>query len=116
MNGELTALIRAAASVAIAVGVIVAAWQLKMTKKQAITTFEDRIGREYRDLAALIPTKALLGEPLKDEEYTAAFDKLYRYIDLTNEQVFLRQIGRISRRTWNFWKEGIRSNFSRPAF
>jgi hypothetical protein len=28
----------------------------------------------------------------------------------------LRQIGRISKKTWVFWVDGIKTNLSRPAF
>ena len=99
-----------------AVGVIVAAWQLRITKQLAITSFEDTIAREYRKLANEIPTGALLGEELSLESYEKTFDELYHYFDLTNEQVFLRQLGRVRPKTWTFWRDGIRSNMRRPAF
>jgi hypothetical protein len=41
---------------------------------------------------------------------------LYFYIDLCNEQVFLRQNRRVCGATWVFWQDGIRSNLGRPAF
>lgn len=44
--------------------ILVATWQLRITSQQALTTFEDSLAHEYRDLAARLPTKALLGEPL----------------------------------------------------
>jgi hypothetical protein len=34
----------------------------------------------------------------------------------SNEQTFLRQIGRIRTETWVFWRDGIRSNFKQPVF
>lgn len=40
----------------------------------------------------------------------------YHYIDLSNEQIFLRQHGRVSAETWENWRGGIKSNLSRPAF
>ncbi len=97
-------------------GIIFAACQLLVTKKQAMTTFEDNIAREYRDLANRLPTKALLGKDLSDDEYQKAFDEFYHYFDLSNEQVFLHQRRRISKATWNYWRDGIRSNIRRPAF
>ena len=39
-----------------------------------------------------------------------------RYIDLSNEQVFLRRNDRVSARTWKLWCEGIKAFLSRPAF
>jgi hypothetical protein len=109
-------LIYALASVATAIGVFLAWRQLRLTKEQAITQFEDSMAKEYRELAAKIPTKALLGEALNAEEYEKTFDEFYHYIDLSNEEVFLRQQGRISQETWSNWLDGIKSNLSRPAF
>jgi len=39
--------------------------------------------------------------------------KFYSYFDLSNEQVFLRMNGRVSRRTWPSWREGIEANARR---
>lgn len=113
---EIPAWVSAAASVASAIGVFLAFRQLKLTKYVAQTLFEDNLGREYRDLIAQLPVEALLGEPLPEEEYRRAFDELFRYIDLSNEQVFLRQRRRVSAAVWVYWSTGIRSNLARPAF
>lgn len=109
-------LLNEVAQVATALGICVAAGQLIVSGKQALTTFEDSLNHEYRELASRLPTKALLGKPLTDDEQRQSFDEFYRYFDLSNEQVFLRQKGRISRRTWTFWRDGIKSNLRRPAF
>ncbi|MEN1942092.1 hypothetical protein WCE39_13535 [Luteimonas sp. MJ174] len=106
----------AVANVATAVAVMVAAWQLVLSKRQAITTFEDSLAKEYRDIAATLPVKALLGESLSDAEQSDKFDEFYRYFDLCNQQAFLRQTGRVSDKTWKFWQDGIASNLKRPAF
>jgi hypothetical protein len=104
------------ANVATAIAVIFAAWQIWLSKKQAATTFEDSLAKEYRELAARLPTKALLGETLSDKEHGECFDEMYHYFDLCNEQAFLAEAGRISTRTWKFWRDGITSNIRRPAF
>jgi hypothetical protein len=44
------------------------------------------------------------------------FHEFYQYFDLTNSQIFLRQSGRISKKTWTFWAEGIETHLARPAF
>jgi hypothetical protein len=113
---EIGAIIGVIASVATAVGVFLAFRQLRLTKQQAITSFEDTISREYRELTTSIPTKALLGKELSDTEHEKALDGFYHYIDLSNEQIFLRQRGRVSLETWEFWRDGIKSNLCRPAF
>ena len=109
-------LVTTIASVATAVAVFFAWWQIRLAKRQAITQFEDSLGREYREIAQRIPVKALLGEEIEDKLYEEALDDLYHYIDLTNEQVFLRQNNRITLKTWENWCDGIKSNLSRPAF
>jgi hypothetical protein len=103
-------------SIATAIAVLIAAWQLRRGTVQARTDFEDDLSREYRELARSIPVNALLGRELPEPEFEEALPALYRYVDLSNEQVFLRMQGRICRATWNNWLDGIRSNFERPAF
>jgi hypothetical protein len=44
------------------------------------------------------------------------FDELYRYFDLTNEQVSLRQRNRISEAVWREWCCGIQANLKYPCF
>jgi len=106
----------AVGSIATAVAVMIAAWQLYRGTLQARTNFEDDLSREYRELARCIPVKAHLGEELGGEDFEQAFSRLYQYIDLTNEQIFLRMQGRVSRATWLNWRDGIKSNLGRPAF
>ncbi len=102
--------------VATAIGVFFAAMQLRVTQAQETTRFEDDMAREYREIIQRIPTKAMLGEPLDESEYASAFDEFYRYLSLSNEQVFLWKGGRIRRKTWEHWRDAIRSHLSRPAF
>jgi hypothetical protein len=108
--------INALAQLATFVGVIAVILQLRQSQEQSKTDFEDTVGREYREIASKIPTKALLGRELNDQEIDDYLDELYRYIDLSNEQVFLRKQNRIRPGTWENWRQGIESNFRRPAF
>lgn len=103
-------------NVATAIGVAVAAWQLLVTRRQAVSSFEDSLTSQYRSLVKDIPLPALLGEPISEGEMEAALPHFYRYFDLCNEQVFLFHNGRISKKTWVNWEEGIRTNLYRPAF
>lgn len=109
-------ILSALSNIATAIAVVVAARQLLLTKRQAITAFEDSLAKEYRDIAGKLPTKALLGDPLDEKEFADHFDELYHYFDLCNEQAFLRKAGRVSDKTWDFWRDGIASNLKRPAF
>ncbi len=100
---------------ATATGVFFVYVQIKQTKQQAITSFEDDMTRQYRDIIQRISVKALLKEEISDEEFEKDLNEIYNYIDLTNEQIFLRQQNRISKKTWENWRDGIKSNMDLPA-
>jgi hypothetical protein len=108
--------VSALATIVAAGGVLFAYKQLHTAKQIAQLQFEDSLAKEYRELTGRLPTKALLGGKLSDLEYLNAFDELFHYIDLSNEQVILRQYNRISPVVWKRWCEGIKTNLSLPAF
>jgi 3'-phosphoadenosine 5'-phosphosulfate sulfotransferase len=109
-------IVQAAAAVATAVGVLIAGWQLGLTKQQARTSFEDQLAAQYREIARRLPIQALLGEALDGDAQTAALPDFYHYFDLSNEQAFLYGRGRVRSVTWKEWKEGIEQNLARTAF
>lgn len=113
---DIPAWVSAGAAIISACGLLLTFWQVRLVKRLAITQFEDTLGREYRELAGRLPTESLLGEALTDEEHAAALDEFIHYIDLCNEQVFLRRCERITLATWEYWRDGIRSNLAQPAF
>jgi len=103
-------------SIATAVGVIFGAWQIRLSKKQAQAEFEDNFDQQYRALTMDIPVDVLIGkEPQRDDENRVR-ELIYNYLDLTNEQVYLRAKGRISNHTWESWCSGIKSHLERPVF
>ena len=106
----------ALSSIATAIGVGVAAYQLRVTRKQGVTAFEDSVTAQYRQIASTLPLKALLGESLTQQEHSEHLQYFYRYFDLCNEQAFLHKNGRVSDSTWAFWQDGIETNLRRPAF
>lgn len=109
-------LIDAGASVATAVAVLLAGWQIRLAKKQSQTQFEDELTRQYREITKDIPTDALLGLEISEEKYQKARHAFYRYVDLSNEQIFLRQKRRVSMETWHLWRVGIKYHLTKPAF
>ena len=108
--------ITALATVVSAGGVVFAVRQLRLTKQISQQEFEDGLAKEYRELASRIPTRALLGSGLSPSEYDDSFDEMFRYIDLSNEQVLLRKSRRIGDDTWESWCSGIQYNLSLPVF
>lgn len=108
--------VSALATCVAAIGVWYARAQLKTSHDIAQTQFEDGLAKEYRDLVSGMPAKIFLGRSLKREEYLDAFDDLYRYFDLTNEQILLRKRGRVGLDVWESWCSGIESNMSLVSF
>jgi hypothetical protein len=109
-------LLNASASVATAAGVFIAVWQIKLQIRQQVTDFEDDLDREYREIALSLPIEALLGETLPAQKQEDSLEQFHRYFDLSNQQVFLRQVGRITDPRWSTWVDEIQINLAKPAF
>ena len=103
-------------SVATAVGVLIAAFQLRTSSKIAQSEFEDSIDQQYRDLARGIPVDALIGKRVSEDKKEMTRELIYNYLDLCNEQIFLRRKKRIRKDTWVDWCAGIESNLSKQEF
>jgi hypothetical protein len=98
---------------------IIAWWELKQIRTQFKTTFEDSMTERYREIMEGISTDVWLGGNLKvleGDRRNQCRDAIYRYFDLSNEQAFLNDKGRITTETWEIWEKGIKSNMARPAF
>jgi hypothetical protein len=89
--------------------------EIEQTKKQALTSFEDDLTREYRSIVGELPAEAFYidGELELNEARRRAF---YRYFDLSNEQLFLAAHGRVSDETREQWRQGIAGNLGLPSF
>lgn len=98
------------------VGVAVALCQFRKNNKQQVTNFEDSLTKEYREIVRRIPYKALVGDKLSSQERVYAYNEVYNYMDLCNEQVFLRKSGRVGKATWGNWQEGMSTNFDLEVF
>lgn len=84
------------------VAATVAAYQLWLTRRIAQMQFEDALNKEFRDLN-------LFAYLIWENIDAAELNKLiYRYFDLTNEQINLHLNQRISRETWENWAAGIK--------
>jgi len=103
------------ASIATAIGVCIAAWQIWESRKIAQTSFEDGLDQQYRNLAMDIPVDALIGKSVNHGKGKLR-EIIYNYLDLCNEQIFLRKKKRISKNRWKDWNSGIKDNLSKPAF
>ncbi len=103
-------------SVATAIGVIFGAWQIRLTKKQAQAEFEDHLDQQYRQLSMELPVDVLIGKLPAEQDKVRVRELVFNYLDLSNEQVYLRAKGRISEHTWKSWCMGIRAHLDRSTF
>lgn len=106
----------AIASLATALGVCFGAWQIKVAKEQAQATFEDSLDQQYRALSMDLPVSVLIGEPVQESDRNRVRELIYNYLDLSNEQIYLRAKGRVSKHTWASWSAGIKLHLAKPAF
>jgi len=97
-------------------GVLVAAFQLRVSSKIAQSEFEDSIDQQYRELAKGIPVDALIGRSVSDDKKELTRELIYNYLDLCNEQIFLRKKKRIRMDTWADWRTGIELNLQKHEF
>lgn len=104
------------ASIATAVGVAIAAWQIWESRKLNSASFEDSFDQQYRELSFSIPVDALLGKELDKDKQDIAREAVYNYLDLCNEQIYQRSKRRVSQERWHEWVLGIEHNLSRPFF
>ena len=103
------------APVVTAVGVAVAALQLRRQRDQARITFEESVTQRYRELMKELPVGALLGEnPTEPPEQwpPEVLNAFIRYFYLSNEQIRLRDHKDVRLRTWEDWSNGIRWSFT----
>jgi len=103
-------------SIFTAIGVLVAAFQLRVSSKIAQSEFEDSIDQQYRELAKGIPVDALIGKTVSNDKVELTRELIYNYLDLCNEQIFLRKKKRVRKDTWVDWCSGIESNLSKSEF
>jgi hypothetical protein len=103
-------------SMATALGVCFGAWQIKINKVQTQFAFEDSLDQQYRSLSMALPVNVLIGAPVDEESHEQVRELIYNYLDLSNEQVYLRAEGRISKQTWQSWSEGIKLHLKKSVF
>ena len=62
------------ASVATAIGVFVAGWQIRLAKQLARTQFEDTLTQQFREIIWKIPVDALIGLEISEDHYQQTRD------------------------------------------
>lgn len=96
---------------------LIAASQFWLSRLQRKTEFEDSIVNQYRaTIRPQLIAAALVHETLSARAISEQFAAFYSYLDLSNEQLFLRMHGRVRKRTWLLWSSGIQGNLERSGF
>ena len=109
--------VRTLAAVATPAAVLVAVLQLRYNRRQAQADFEDDLSREYRGISVDLPLDAFFKEPNLDQPLSDGERKaMFRYFDLSNEQLRLGVQDRISDSTREAWEDGIAENMALPRF
>lgn len=98
------------------VGIFVAYKHLKLTRDLAVANFENQLFMEYRRTIEKFPSSIMMGCEVNEDLMEELQDKFYSYVDLTNEQIYLRMSGKITHSTWIVWRDGIKYNLMLPAF
>jgi len=94
--------------------VAIAALALRHATKQARTTFEEALAREYRDITGRLPLPLFYEHglvTLTDPQRQTMF----QYFDLSNEQLRLIQEKRIRGKTAEDWSSGITELMTRET-
>ena len=107
----LAAIATVAAVVVAAAGFVATVLQIRAAARQERTRWEDELTREYRKIVQSLPLPARLGRPPEDGDIEEKdLGTFLDYFDLSNQQVLLRKIGRVSRDTWKEWRAGIKGS------
>jgi hypothetical protein len=86
-----------------------------------LQTFTDYT-RRYLDVIEGLPDAARLPPSEWSPDLVSAEDRrtidrsIRRYLNLCSEEFYLHDRGRIDRRTWDVWRDGMRATMALPAF
>lgn len=105
---------------ATAVGAAFVAFQLWQTQRALRSTYERTFVERYERIIANVPLLAVLEgrlpENMSGEQADAIERAFFDYFELCEEELYFRKLGRISRRTWAEWWDGIALHFCNEAF
>lgn len=95
-----------------ALAIIFAAWQLMFHSRQMHRDFELLYVQRYWELMdRRSPEFALECEPTPDDRLV-----IRAYLQLCEDEVDLRRLGRVTDNTWKFWSRSIVEQASAPAY
>jgi hypothetical protein len=98
--------------VATLIAVIVAAWQLLFHSRQMHREFEAMYIARYWQLMDRHSTRWILRHRPQRADLIVAKD----YLQLCEDEIDCRRIGRVTDSTWGFWRDAILSQVGEPAY
>lgn len=102
-------------SLATAIGVLAASYQLWQGRRQLRAGFERTFVERYEHIVRDIDLEVILdGAPVDFDDADVA-RALFHYFELCEEELYYRAHRRVSRATWRDWWYGIRSLLTNPA-
>ncbi|MFT7560501.1 MAG: hypothetical protein ACI93R_002421 [Flavobacteriales bacterium] len=63
-----------------------------------------------------MPVDALIGKTVSQAQESETRELIFNYLDLCNEQIFLRKKNKIAKDTWRDWSSGMESHLQKVAF
>jgi hypothetical protein len=117
---ELASVITQVFLIVLALGSLVVAL-VSIRRQLWLATFTEYT-RRYADAMHHMPFDARRAAPPKsldtvDEEYRkSVLTAMRRYFNLCSEELYLRKIGRIDKKTWEIWLAGIKDSTKEPYF
>lgn len=108
--------ITASANVATAFGVIGVGAQLLLNRREMVFAFERTFTARYEATIRGVPLEVLLGGDFDVNEHSDTLRHFFDYFELCEEQMYYRQVGKISNNTWRDWWEGMNLHLRRPGF
>jgi hypothetical protein len=110
--------IRTIGAAATPIAVALTALQLRFNRNQAKLAFEDDLTKEYRGITRDMPPDAFHADAdLTRQSTPDQRNAMFRYFDLSNEQLRLAETGRrVTKDTAEAWRDGIFDNMMLPLF
>lgn len=105
----------------VVIGFILTLHELKQQERVQKTQLENRLNEEYRENWREVDSELLLNPDYHESAVDGQLDlteseanAIYSYVDLTNQQIFLRRRGRIRKSRWKDWEQGIQTLIQHP--
>ena len=104
------------ASIATAIGIMIAVGQLRQAQKQRVREFESLFLARYWELIDELPAKVALGFEGENEATESDLKAFAQYLRLCEDECEQRRLLWISTATWQVWADGMRFELSNGSF